>query len=187
MESASYEIEYALVEMHLCLPSSNIFVLSARLLCLFTLQPIIIMKIEKIAIIYIVMLGIVTFLNVQFPSQMALVVDFFFPTTFYLTSQDFIRYRMALFIAASGTFLVLLPIIFFLGILGMTSEQIKRVHWRHIVILVLALPITFIGYPFLSLCPTCWTANDIFYFLLTVFFFVGLQMSFHAIFLKIIR
>src|SRR6478752_9899493 len=142
------------------------------------------MKIEKIALSYLVVLGVAAFLNLQFPYEFSTFVDLIFPTKIDLASQGFIRYRMVLFVVASILFLVFLPIILRFGFSGMSYEKIKKTHWRHIAILAFAVPICWVGYPFISLCPTCWTANDVFYFFLTVSVFMGLQISSQAVFLK---
>jgi hypothetical protein len=143
------------------------------------------MRIQKILGIYLVALGLAVLLNMQFPSQIASFVDYFFPMKIDLTSQGFIRYRMVLFLAATIVFLVLIPIIWNFGIQGTEPEKIKRMHWRYFVLVVFMIPISWIFFPLISLCTTCWTTNDIFYFLLTVSVFIGLQISFQALALKI--
>jgi hypothetical protein len=145
------------------------------------------MKIQKIALTYLIALGIAAFLNMRFPLELSTFIDFLFPTKIDLTSQGFIRYRMLLFAVASILFLIFLPITLRFGLFGMTSEKIKKVHWRHIAILVFAVPICWMGYPFIALCPTCWTANDVFYFFLTVSVFMGLQISSQAVFLRMLH
>lgn len=143
------------------------------------------MKIQKIVAVYTVALGMMAFLSMQFPSKIASFVNFFLPLKFDLTSQDFIRYRMALFLTATIVFLALVPIILRFGFHGTESEKIKRIHWRYIVIAILVIPIGWIGFPFIALCTTCWTANDIFYFFFIISVFIGLQILLQALLLKI--
>ncbi|WP_411883960.1 hypothetical protein [Polaromonas sp. YR568] len=143
------------------------------------------MRAGKLALIYIVALGFAAFFNFQFPSQAAAFVDFFFPTTINLASEDFIRYRMVLFLTATIVLLILVPLIAYFGMREFNREKFQHTHWSHFVIAVLAVPIGWIVYPFIALCAACWTGNDFFYFFLTVGCFVGFQIFIQAIVLKL--
>lgn len=143
------------------------------------------MKIEKIALIYIVSLGFSAFLNFQFPSQTAEFVDFFFPTKINLASQEFIRYRMVLFSTATILLLILAPVIAYFGTHEFNREKFRCTHWSHFVVAAIAVPAGWIFYPFIALCTACWTSNDLIYFFLTVSCFIGFQIFIQAIVLKL--
>ncbi len=137
-----------------------------------------------LVLVYIVMLGLAALSSAWYPSQTASFVHFFLPMDVDISEQPFIRYRMLLWLIATMVFLVLVPVIGYFGIPETNVEKFQRVHWGHLVVAIVALPIGWIFYPIISLCTTCVTTNDAIYFALTVSFFLALQIFAHAIILK---
>lgn len=137
-----------------------------------------------LVLVYIVILGLAALLSAWRPSQTASFVHFFLPMDMDLTTQSFIRYRMFLWLIATMVFLVLVPVIGYLGIPETNIEKFQRIHWGHLVVAIVAIPVCWIFYPLMALCTTCWTSNDAFYFALTICLFGGLQILAYAIILK---
>lgn len=143
------------------------------------------MKIEKLAAIYVIVLGFVTFLCLLFPYLMSDFVNVFFPVKVDLSGSWNIRYRMALFISATIIMLIFVPIIWSLGFYGTDINRFKKLSWKYFIVIIPATPSMWLYFPYLSLCQECWTRNDAFYFFLTVGFFIALHGFIQATILKI--
>jgi cytochrome bd-type quinol oxidase subunit 2 len=137
-----------------------------------------------LVLIYVAVLGLAALLNAWYPSHTASFVHFFLPVSAEFSEQPFIRYRILLWLVATAVFIVLVPVIGYFGVPETNLEKFQRVHWGHLVVAIVALPIGWIFYPIISLCTTCVTTNDAVYFALTVSFFLALQIFAHAIILK---
>lgn len=92
---------------------------------------------------------------------------------------------MVLFLTATIVLLVFAPAIAYFGTREFNREKFQRTHWSHFVIEILAVPIGWIGYPFIALCTAFWTANPLIYFVLTVSCFIGFHVFIQAIVLKL--
>lgn len=139
----------------------------------------------RLLLTYMAVLGLAGLLNKYLPVETAKFANFMLPAQLEMVDQSFVRYRMVLFICASIALISLAPLIAYAGLRGTKVESIRRLHWIYCVLAVLMLPIGWISFPFLSLCLTCWSANDYFYFFLTMFFFMALQLVLHGIFLRL--
>jgi hypothetical protein len=144
------------------------------------------MKLEIIILLYVAVLATGAVVAHVFPSQSAELVNLLLPTKGDLRSQAFV-YRMTLFILASGFFVILFLVICFIGLKGMTADQMRRIHWLYFAVAVVALPFGWTGFQDIALCQVCWTANDYFYLLVTVFYFGTLHLWVQAIVLKFFR
>jgi hypothetical protein len=141
------------------------------------------LKLKNLILLYVAVLAIGAVVAHVFPAESAELVRLIHPHKGDLHSQPFI-YRMILLILASGLFAILFPLICLFGLKGMTSDQMRRVHWLYFAMAVIALPFGRAGFQDIALCQVCWTANDYFYFLFTVFYFWALHLWVQAIFLK---
>lgn len=135
-------------------------------------------------LIYTTVLGLTTLLNLKYPLKTASFIEFFLPLNIDISQQPFIRYRMVLWLVATIVFLILVPIIGYFGIVEMNVKKFQRIHWGNFVVAIIAIPICWVFYPLIALCTTCWTGNDIFYFILTIGLFIALQTFAQAILLK---
>ena len=141
------------------------------------------MKIEKLAAIYVIVLGFVTFLCLLFPYLMSDFVNVFSGKSDLSGSWN-IRYRMALFISATIIMLIFVPIIWSIGFYGTDINRFKKLKWKYFIVIIPATPSMWLYFPYLSLCQECWTRNDAFYFFLTVGFFIALHGFIQATILK---
>lgn len=138
------------------------------------------MKIEKLAAIYVIVLGIVALVSALFPVLMSDFVNVFSPVKADLSDSWAIRYRMALFIAATMIMLIFVPIIWKFGFYGTDIDRFKSLNWKYFIVVIPAATCMWLYFPFLGMCPVCWTRNDAFYFFLTVGFFIALHSFIQA-------
>lgn len=143
------------------------------------------MKFQKLTTIYVSAFIIVIFVDAYFPSAVSIFIDIFLPLNFDFSGSSFARYRMSLYVVGSIIFCFFVPIIWITGFYGADLEIIKKLHWGNVVFGIPMVFILWLGYPSVALCETCWTANDIFYFFLTLVNFLALQISVQGIFLKL--
>lgn len=143
------------------------------------------MKIEKIVAIYAIVLGFVALLSKQYPSVMSNFVTFFFSATGDSFIDDFSRYRMSLYIVATIIFLSIIPIGFWKGFYRSDIEKIWRMHWVSVPGIILGVPLFWIAASEVSMCTTCYIANDIVYFVFVIGNFIGFQSAIQVLILKL--
>lgn len=143
------------------------------------------MKIEKLAAIYVVSLGIVTLACALFPTLTSDYVNLFSPVRADLSASWSIRYRMALFISATFILLFFIPIIWLFGFYGFDIDKFKTLSkWRYLIIVPM-IPIFWLWFLPLGFCQVCWTRYDEFYFLLTVGIFMVQHFFIQSILLEL--
>jgi hypothetical protein len=144
------------------------------------------MKIEKLAAIYVIVLGLVALAAAQFPSLMSDFVNVFFPVKADLSDIWFIRYRMSLFISATIILLFFVSYIWGFGFYNPNPENHKKLKWWWLLITVPMVPFFWLWFLPLGFCQVCWTRYDSFYFYLTVSLFLGLHILIQIISLILI-
>jgi len=143
------------------------------------------MKPARLFQIYAVVLTVGVFLNSYFPQEVARIIESVFASSSDLLDHPFIRYRMALWMTGLATFIVLLPYICLKGITGLTRQHIDTLHWRHILVLSLTVPMFLIGFPVVSLLSKGWMERDGFVYVLAIFAFPAVQIASQSVFLKL--
>ena len=138
-----------------------------------------------ILITYALTLGLVAVLNGIYPVEVASIIQRVTSSRVDLSTSDYARYRIALFLSATALLVVLFPFVWRLSAKFAGQNLGPTPTWGKTFVVAILVPIAWIGYPFIGLCTTCWTSNDIFYYLLTVFFFFALQMLIEVIVLKL--
>ncbi|MFC5498551.1 hypothetical protein ACFPOE_13475 [Caenimonas terrae] len=136
-----------------------------------------------IFLIYLATLGLTVLLTNSYPESVDHVLRAFFPAD--ESGSAFVRYRMALFLTATCVFLLVAPALALFGTSTEDRERINRTPTWQFVVALLFIPVGWAAFPVIALCDGCWTQNDIFYFFLTLLFFVGLQLLLQAIWLKL--
>lgn len=145
------------------------------------------MKIERLAAIYVILLGFVTFLCLLFPYFMSDFVNVFSPVKADVSKIWSIRYRMSLFISATITLLGLVPCIWIYGFYNPNPENDRTLKGWWLFIMVPMIPIFWLWFVPLGLCQVCWTRYDSFYFFLTVSIFLSLHICIQVISLTVIK
>lgn len=135
--------------------------------------------------IYFIALAVASILNNLSPSEISSFIYYFFPLDEDLSLNNFIRYRMFLWLTATVVFLLLTPIGFYLWIEKIFYiNKIKLIPSWKWVFLIIVMPISWIFYPIVFLCSDCVTSNDVTYFFLTILFFCALQFVALGLILK---
>jgi hypothetical protein len=143
------------------------------------------MKLEKLAAIYVIVLGIVALASALFPVLMSDFINVFSPVKADLSDSWAIRYRMSLFIAATILLLFFIPIIWRFGFYGADIEKFKTLSkWRYLIIIPM-MPACWLWFLPLAFYQVCWTRYDIFYFFLTVGIFIALHLYIYSILLEL--
>lgn len=104
-----------------------------------------------------------------------------------LEFHDHLRYRALLYYAASVCFVVLAPVVLHRGIHSRGVAPSQDPHWSNYLIVMIGIPIGWYMYPKIAVCKNCWMANDAFYFWITTFFFVALQLSIYVLWVKFLK
>lgn len=136
--------------------------------------------VEKVFAIYFLVLGLMAILNWLFPVQSAAIASFFLPRALSDLSHPYIRYRMVLFLGASGLLLVLAAFILPRGIGQSEPVHLKKFRWSALLFLMIGTGGGWSYYPIFAMQTESWMGNDIFYFFVTILFFLGMQMIFQA-------
>jgi hypothetical protein len=143
------------------------------------------MKVEKLLAIYAFAFIIVIIFSAYFPLESSIFLETLLPVDFDFLSSSLVRYRMSLFVVGSIIFAFFVPVVGLIGFYGADPERIKKLHWGYVVFGIPIVFILWLGYPSVALCGNCWASNDMFYFFLTLFNFLALQVSVQGIYLKI--
>lgn len=143
------------------------------------------MKIEKLAGIYFFSFLFAVLIDFLFPYGVAKITGFSFFGNDDFSQSGHARYRNFLFLIGTAILIVFIPVIARYGFYWSDSSKAKKLHWMHVVFLIPISYILWASYPALALCKSCWAANDVFYFFLTIGNFLAIHICIQAVFVKL--
>ena len=135
--------------------------------------------------IYTLALGLVGVFNHIYPVEVAALIQSVTPSRIDLVASDSTRYRIALYLAATALLVILFPFVWSKGAKLAVKNPLQLPTWTHFFSVIILAPIVWAGYLFVGSCATCWMSNDLFYFLMTINIFCGLQLMIEIVVLKL--
>lgn len=87
------------------------------------------MKIKKLIGVYVFTFASVAVLGLDFPSAIAPILDIFFPVQFNFYANNYVIFRMSLFLSGTMIYLFFIPIIWKEGFDKAKEWRIKKLNW----------------------------------------------------------